>query len=81
MVTGIAGGDSAAALTWLCRSCGKARIPDWLSKSQISEMAKDLDAQVEAFRTQPPYLGLDIPAKSRLTEINNDRQEHAFASA
>ena len=24
-----------------------------LSKSQVSEMAKDLDAQVEAFRTRP----------------------------
>jgi Transposase, Mutator family len=25
----------------------------WLSKSQVSEMAKDLDGQVEAFRTRP----------------------------
>ena len=25
----------------------------WLSKSQVSEMAKELDAQVDAFRTRP----------------------------
>jgi transposase-like protein len=28
-----------------------------LSKSQVSEMAKDLDAQVEAFRTRPLDVG------------------------
>jgi putative transposase len=29
----------------------------WLSRSQVSEMARDLDGQVEAFRTRPPGAG------------------------
>ena len=28
-----------------------------LSRSQVSEMARDLDAQVEAFRSRPPAAG------------------------
>lgn len=39
---------------------------DWLSLSQVSAMAKDLDAQVEAFRTRPldagPYTFLSADA-------------------
>ena len=39
-----------------------------LSKSKVSEMAKDLDAQVEAFRTRPldegPYTFV-APTRSR----------------
>jgi putative transposase len=31
-----------------------------LSRSQVSEMARDLDDQVEAFRTRPP-----APARTR----------------
>jgi putative transposase len=42
-------GDSTRRMEKLVETLGITR----LSKSQVSEMARDLDAQVEAFRTRP----------------------------
>ena len=49
-------GVSTRRMEKLVESLGITR----LSRSQVSEMARDLDEQVEAFRTRPP-----APARTR----------------
>jgi putative transposase len=55
-------GVSTRRMEKLVESLGIAR----LSRSQVSEMARDLDGQVEAFRTRPLDAGPYIPSWPRM---------------